>query len=158
MSAAATSGPALSWRVVDGGVFELAGEVDEHVDFSPLMSKLSGHVVFDLARLRRINSQGVRAWIDFLNDVPVRTLVFRRCSPAVITQVNMIANFRGPATIESFLAPYACDACGTEVEHLIEVADQRRRGPSVPAVACPTCGSAMAFDDVADRYLSFLAD
>lgn len=158
MTAAASTEPALSWRVVDGGVWELAGEVDEHVDFAPLLARLSGHVVFDLARLRRINSQGVRAWIDFLRDVPVRTLVFRRCSPAVITQVNMIANFRGPATIESFLAPYVCDACGTEIEHLIEVADQRRRGHYVPEVRCPSCGAAMAFDDVVDRYLSFLVD
>ena len=158
MTAVATNEPALSWRVVDGGVYELAGEVDEHVDFSPLLARMSGHVVFDLARLRRINSQGVRAWIDFLRDVPVRTLTFRRCSPAVITQVNMIANFRGPATIVWFLAPYACDACGNEIEHLIDVADQRRRGAKVPSVACPSCGSAMSFDDVADRYLSFLAD
>jgi hypothetical protein len=156
MSAAAD--PALSWKVVDGGVVELAGEVDEHVDFAPLTARLSGHVVFDLARVRRINSQGVRAWIDFLRDAPVRTLVFRRCSPAVITQVNMIANFRGPATIESFLAPYVCDACGGEVEHLIDVADQRRRGGAMPPVKCPSCGAAMQFDDVPDRYLSFLAD
>ena len=83
MTVTAASDPALSWRVVDGGVYELAGEIDEHADFTPLLARMSGHVVFDLARLRRINSQGVRAWIDFLRDVPVRTLVFRRCSPAV---------------------------------------------------------------------------
>jgi DNA-directed RNA polymerase subunit RPC12/RpoP len=158
MMAATDTSPALTWRVVDGGAYELAGEIDEHVDFSPLLAKLSGHAVFDLARVRRINSQGVRAWIDFLRDVPVRTLVFRRCSPAVITQVNMIANFRGPATIESFLAPYVCDACGEEAEHLIDVAEQRRRGGAVPAVACPKCGAAMQFDDVPDRYFSFLVE
>jgi len=154
----ASAAPALSWRVTDNGVFELAGEIDEHAELAPLAAKMSGHVVLDLARIRRINSQGVRAWIDFLRDVAVRTLVFRRCSSAVITQVNMIANFRGPATIESFLAPYVCDACGAEIEHLIDVAEQRRAGGRVPAVTCPTCGAAMSFDDVAERYLSFLSD
>jgi len=150
--------PAMTWQVVDGGAIELAGEIDERVDFAPLAAKLAGHVVFDLSRIRRINSQGVRAWIDFLRDAPVRTLVFRKCSPAVITQVNMIANFRGPATIESFLAPYVCEACEAELEHLIDVADHRRRAAGIPEVACPECGAAMAFDDVAERYFSFLSD
>jgi hypothetical protein len=150
--------PAMTWRIGDGGVVELGGEIDERCDFAPLTTRLGGNAVLDLSRIRRINSQGVRAWIDFLRDAPVRSLVFRRCSPAVITQVNMIANFRGPATIESFLAPYVCEACEIELEHLIVVADYRRGAGGVPAVTCPSCGAAMAFDEVPERYFSFLAD
>jgi hypothetical protein len=158
VTAADLSAPAMSWRVADGGVVELGGEIDERTDFAPVSTRLTGHAVLDLSRIRRINSQGVRTWIDFLRDAPVRTLVFRRCSPAVITQVNMIANFRGPATIESFLAPYVCERCESELEHLIDVAEYRRGAGGVPRVACPACGAAMAFDDVPERYFSFLAD
>lgn len=158
MTAVDLTAPAMTWRVGDGGVVELGGEIDERSDFAPLAGRLSGNAVLDLSRIRRINSQGVRAWIDFLRDAPVRSLVFRRCSPAVITQVNMIANFRGPATIESFLAPYVCEACGAEIEHLIDVAEYRRSAGGVPRVSCPECRGAMAFDDVPERYFSFLTD
>jgi hypothetical protein len=154
--------PALRWDIAsgaDGTVVELAGDVDEHAALGPLGAQLSGPVVLDLAAVRRINSQGVRTWIDFLRALSAVTrLVFRRCSVPVITQINMIANFRGPAQVVSFYAPYVCDACGAEAEHLIDVAEQRGRGVRMPEVACAACGGAMSFDDVADRYLSFLAE
>jgi hypothetical protein len=154
--------PALRWDIASGGdatIVELAGDVDEHASLGPLGAQLSGPVVLDLAAVRRINSQGVRTWIDFLRALSeVTRLVFRRCSVPVITQINMIANFRGTATVASFYAPYVCDACGAEAEHLIDVGEQRRRGTRMPEVACTACGGAMSFDDVADRYLSFLAE
>ena len=154
--------PAMRWDLAsgaDGMVVELAGDIDEHAALAPLGERLSGPVVLDLAAVRRINSQGVRTWIDFLRALSeVTRLVFRRCSVPVITQINMIANFRGTAEVVSFYAPYVCETCGAEAEHLIDVAEQRRRGLRMPDVACAACGGAMTFDDVADRYLSFLAE
>ena len=159
--------PALAWQIdppPDGAgptVVQLVGEIDEHADLGAVADRLAGKVVIDLGKIRRINSVGVRAWIDFvraLEDRRVRDLAFRCCSPAVITQVNMIANFRGPARIESFYAPYICDACGNELEHLIDVGEQIARDGEVPDVACPSCGAPMSFDDLPERYLSFLTD
>jgi anti-anti-sigma regulatory factor len=152
----------IRWQIDAGPaglVVELAGDIDEHASLAGLARRLAGPVVLDLAGVRRINSQGVRTWIDFLRAMPAGTpLVFRRCSVPVITQINMIANFRGTADVQSFFAPYVCDACGAEQEHLVDVREQRARGAVLPPVACAACGGAMSFDDVADRYLSFLAD
>jgi hypothetical protein len=153
----------LAWRVVeaDGGtVVELVGEIDENADFAELKGRLAGAVTFDLAEVRRINSCGVREWVNFVRELPaVRELAFRRCSPAVITQLNMIFNFRGRARVLSFYAPYVCDHCGHEIEHLIDAAAQSALGRSrVPDVTCAKCAQPMSFDDIPDRYLSFLVE
>ena len=150
----------LTWKIEEqDGVttVALAGEIDEHADFTPLRAQLRGVVELDLAGIRRINSCGVREWVNFVRDLPeASSLTFRACSTAFVTQLNMIFNFRGPAKIRSFHAPYVCDVCGHDDELLVEV------GPGgkveLPAPVCPTCGDVMQFDDLPERYLSFLAE
>ena len=75
------------------------------------------------------------------------------------SQLNMIYNFRGRAKIRSFYAPYVCDACGREEEQLIDVPAQAPGiRPNLPTFACPDCQAVMEFDDLPERYLSFLAE
>src|SRR5215470_6059192 len=120
---------ALSWHIQSrpGTTFvEFFGEIDENVDFTELRHRLKGPMVFDLARVRRINSCGVREWVNFVRDLgrivePPAPLTFVACSPAIVTQLNMIYNFRGQATVQSFLAPYVCSSCETEEEKLLDV-------------------------------------
>ncbi len=152
---------ALSWRIKERPGFttvEFTGEIDENADFGELRRRLKGPVVFHLAEVRRINSCGVREWVNFVRDLPgVTELTFTHCSPAIVTQLNMIYNFRGAAKVRSFYAPYVCDACGHEDEKLLDVQNQFPTGPSrVPDYACEQCGAAMEFDDLPERYLSFL--
>ncbi|HET6612652.1 MAG TPA: hypothetical protein VFG83_11720 [Kofleriaceae bacterium] len=154
----------LSWRIKERPSFtsvELSGELDENADFAELRRRLQGAVVFHLAGIGRINSCGVREWVRFVRDLPnVTDLVFTHCSPSIVSHLNMIYNFRGPATVRSFFAPYLCDSCGHEEEKLIDVKAQIERGDvlSPPAIACGACGEAMELDDLPERYLSFLAD
>lgn len=152
---------ALSWRIRDRSgltTVEFAGEIDENADFAELRRRLRGEVVFELAEVRRINSCGVREWVNFVRDLPhVTALAFSHCSPAIVTQLNMIYNFRGPATIGSFFAPYVCDACGLEEEKLIDTT-QWNVAAGLPSFSCSQCGAAMEFDDLPERYLSFLAE
>lgn len=177
---------ALSWRLrerpAEGGrpgqtTVELHGEIDENADFAELRRRLLDggtprSVVFHLAEVRRINSVGVREWVNFVRELvaapsggraPVSDLTFSHCSPAIVTQLNMIYNFRGQARVRSFLAPYACNRCDHEEEKLLDVAvhfagsgAQRLRHP--PTFACERCAGTMELDDLPERYLSFLAD
>ncbi len=153
---------ALSWRIRDRPgltTVEFVGEIDEHADFVELRRKLRGEVAFQLAEVRRINSCGVREWVNFVRDLPqVTDLSFSHCSPAIVTQLNMIHNFRGPAKIRSFYAPYVCETCGLEEEKLIDVASQGQTTVGLPSFTCSQCGAAMEFDDLPERYLSFLAE
>lgn len=158
------AGAVLSWHLApraETTTVTFSGEIDENADFSELRRSISGHVTFHLGGIRRINSCGVREWVNFVRDLPnVTTLVFTHCSPAIVTQLNMIYNFRGDATIRSFYAPYVCEACNMESDKLLDVASQFGEGAraEVPAFSCERCGEPMDFDDLPERYLSFLME
>jgi hypothetical protein len=155
---------ALSWRIKERPGFttvEFFGEIDENADFAELRRRLKGQVVFHLAEVRRINSCGVREWVNFVRDLPgVTELTFTHCSPAIVTQLNMIYNFRGAAKVRSFLAPYVCESCGHEEEKLLDLQTHfpTRDFKRVPDFKCDKCGSPMEFDDLPERYLSFLVE
>ena len=125
------------------------------------LRRLKGQVVFHLAEVRRINSCGVREWVNFVRDLPgVSELTFSHCSPAIVTQLNMIYNFRGAAKVRSFLAPYVCENCGHEEEKLLDLQTHfpTRDFKRVPDFKCDKCGKEMEFDDLPERYLSFLGE
>ena len=154
---------ALSWQIhtrPGSTTVEFFGEIDENVDFGELRRRLKGPLVFDLAHVRRINSCGVREWVNFVRDLGAQTpLTFVSCSPAIVTQLNMIYNFRGQAKVVSFLAPYVCSDCESEEEKLLDVGAHfpgRSRVP--PEFTCGKCSGAMEFDDLPERYLAFLND
>lgn len=161
---AQTDAAALSWRIDErpgSTVVEFFGEIDENADFSELRRRLKGTVVFHLAEIRRINSCGVREWVNFVRDLPdVSELTFTHCSPAIVTQLNMIYNFRGNAKIRSFYAPYVCESCNNEEEKLLDVESQFPNGDiqTVPDFRCDECDDLMEFDDLPERYLSFLSE
>ncbi len=155
---------ALSWRIKERPGFttvEFTGEIDENADFAELRRRLKGPVVFQLREVRRINSCGVREWVNFVRDLPqVSELTFTHCSPAIVTQLNMIYNFRGAAKVRSFLAPYVCESCNHEEEQLLDLQTHfpKKDLRSVPEFKCEKCGATMEFDDLPERYLSFLLE
>ena len=152
----------LSWRIKERAGFttvEFVGEIDENADFSDLGKRLKGEVVFHLGGVARINSCGVREWVNFIRDLPnITKLVFTHCSPAIVTQINMIFNFRGGATIRTVCAPYVCDECDHETEKLFDIAEQFPAGRlgDLPEFTCPECSAELEFDDLPERYFSFL--
>jgi hypothetical protein len=155
---------ALSWRIKERPGFtnvEFYGEIDENADFADLRKRLKGPCVFHLAEVRRINSCGVREWVNFVRELPgVSELTFTDCSPAIVTQLNMIYNFKGPAKVRSFLAPYVCEGCGSEEEKVLDVQSHFSTGDihKVPDFKCDRCGKRMEFDDLPERYLAFLIE
>jgi hypothetical protein len=158
-------GEPLSWRVEAraGGVLEveLRGEVNENADFSELKRALRGDVTLVLEGVTRVNSCGVREWVNFVRALPdVQRLRFARCSPTVVLQLNTIYNFRGGARVVSFLAPYVCEGCHHDEYKLLDVdeyfPDPKR--PLPPAFRCERCGGAMVFDELPERYFSFLSE
>ncbi len=162
--ASASDAMSLSWRIKERAGFttvEFSGEIDENSDFSELSGRLQGKVVFHLQQVRRINSCGVREWINFVRDLDnVEELTFSHCSSVIVAQLNMIFNFRGSATLRSFYAPYICDACDIEVEKLLDIETSFPKGGDnePPEFPCDECGELMEFDDLPDHYLAFLSE
>ena len=156
----------LSFRIEESPgslLVTFAGDVDENADFSALRPRLRGPVLFDLADVRRINSCGVREWVNFhrelseLADASSLSLEYLSCSPAVVAQLNTISNFRGPARVRSFLVPYVCEGCNGEEIRQVEVASHPP-STALPDFPCVRCGARLVLDDLPDRYLSFLRE
>lgn len=158
------SGPAsTAFRVemaeVDGGrMVKLFGVIDEHADLS-FFTGLRGSVKLSLRGVRRINSFGVRAWIDGIRKVPGECqLELQECPPPVVDQMNMVQGFVGRGKVISFYAAMRCDACDEEQDHLFAVADVRKNRGKLPNVACPSCGKPMEVDDIEEQYLLFIKE
>jgi anti-anti-sigma regulatory factor len=158
------AGEPFSWRVVrrDGDrlYVELRGEIDENADFSELRHSLRGEVELGLEGVTRINSCGVREWVNFVRGLTqVRKLTFTRCSPPVVLQINNIFNFRGRAQVVSFMAPYVCEMCRADEYKLLIVSEHfPNRTSNVPGFLCRRCGGVMVLDELPERYLSFLLE
>ncbi len=157
-----TSNRSLRWSVEQGDrlLVTLEGDIDENAGLFDLMPVLTGSVVLDLAGVNRINSAGVREWVNFIRDADPHTdhLALAKCSPAIVMQMNMIANFRGNAEVLSFFAPLVCPACDREQDEMIEASPEIVSGlpDHIPDFTCADCGTVLELDDIPERYFAFL--
>jgi hypothetical protein len=107
----------------------------------------------DLGGVTRINSCGVREWINFIERLKPGRLVFERCSVPFVNQLNLISNFSGGARIASVYTPYFCDTCDEERTHLVNL--EQGVNQIEETRSCPVCSQPMVFDDLPDQFLSF---
>jgi anti-anti-sigma regulatory factor len=150
-------GPLLRAQVERGSGTHVAlvGTLDEGGDLTPL-TKLPGPITIDLGELRRMNSIGVRHWMDFVRvcERSGTALVFERCSPVIVGQITMITRFMGSHShTKSLLAPYICAACKAEHNDVIEVSPAAQ---VQSAITCPKCGGGMELDDLVENYVEAL--
>src|SRR5262249_21158425 len=132
------------------------GEVNELSHFERLRARLPRTFDFDLSGVLRLNSAGIRNWIEFLRSVPPDvSYSMVRCSVQYIVQAAMMPDMRGRGAIASFFSPYRCEDCDRESERLFQTAAFGGSVRSMPQFGCP-CGGVLVFDDLEDRFLSFL--
>lgn len=154
----------LSSRTVEDVTFlKLEGVIDEDNPLARSLKKLDGStVVIDLEGVRRINSCGVRDWVNWLADLDARgkSVILVRCSPTIVNQLNLVNNFGGKALVKSFFAPYHCARCDIEQQELLQVEDFAGTGrPQAPPVRGKNCAQTrceLAFDDIEDAFFAFL--
>ena len=155
------SGRPFYWQVTDEGgkqVVSLFGVLRADSDIEPL-KQLRGEVWFRLREFRRISSDSVQRWIELIRSLgAVSHIHLVECPISFVHQANLITNLLERQEVESFYAPYACDACGLDEERLIEVAAQKDaiRRAEPPDFACSACGAPLVFDDLVEQYFAFL--
>ena len=136
------------------------GDMDENANLHELHPILAGKVNFDLEGVRRINSAGVREWVNFIRDAGGLTdhLTLVNCSPPIVMQMNMIANFRGTAEVSSLFVPMVCPECDREQDELIELVPEIMAllPAELPRFICRQCGAVLELDDIPERYFAFL--
>lgn len=153
-------GERLAWAIAESvptAILKFSGPVNEDTDFGPLVIALREResIRMDLGGIERINSCGVREWVNFFRALPVSLAVeLELCSPAIVSQLNSIANFVGEAKILSVQAPYSCPSCGCEQQSPVTIEQGKR--PQLVAPMCPKCHEEMEFDDLEDAYFAFM--
>jgi anti-anti-sigma regulatory factor len=140
---------------------KLAGVIDEDNDLTELTDKIHGStVVIDLGEVDRINSCGVRDWVNWLGRVEAKNVdvVLVECSPAIVAQINLVNNFTASGVVKSFYVPYFCPECDEEKVLLCETGDMGPPPHEPPICRCDECDLVMDFDDMPDSYFAFLAN
>jgi hypothetical protein len=143
-------------KTADGVLVVFSGEVDETSDFSQL-ADLSGKVTFDLEKIERFNSEGIRRWVRLIKGLDqVDELVLERCSVPVVAQLNLIRGLKRRVWVSSFYIPYVCVETGEEEMHLLHTEEiEDPRNPPTPETGP---GKTLELDDVPERYFAFLRD
>src|SRR5262245_52988207 len=116
----------LAWTIDRQGevtCVALTGDITETSGLGELLGQLSGKVVLDLGQVGRVNSAGVREWVDFVTALSNDSteVVLEHCSVAVVHQLNMIEDFRGSARVASVHAPYFCAKCRIERREIVNL-------------------------------------
>lgn len=139
---------------------KLGGVLDEDNELGELVDKISsGTAVIDLGEIERINSCGVRDWVNWLGKLEQKGTqsVLVECSPAIVAQINLVNNFTGSGVVKSFYVPYFCAECDEEKVLLVESSDMGPPPHKPPTCRCDECDLVMDFDDMPESYFAFLS-
>lgn len=145
----------------DTSFVKLGGVIDEDNELSDLVDKIpSGTAVIDLGEIERINSCGVRDWVNWLSRLESNGTrsVLVECSPAIVAQINLVSNFTANGVVKSFYVPYFCPECDEEKVLLVEAQDMGPPPHEPPTCRCDECDLVMDFDDMPDSYFAFLSN
>jgi hypothetical protein len=145
----------------DVSYVKLTGVIDEDNELGDLVDKIPpGTAVIDLGEIERINSCGVRDWVNWLGKLEgnATRVVLVECSPAIVAQINLVNNFTGSGVVKSFYVPYFCPECDEEKVLLVEAADMGPPPHEPPTCRCDECDLVMDFDDMPDSYFAFLSN
>ena len=137
----------------DVSYVKLAGVIDEDNELGDLVDRIpTGTAVIDLGEIERINSCGVRDWVNWLSKLESNGTrsVLVECSPAIVAQINLVNNFTGSGVVKSFYVPYFCPECDEEKVLLVEAADMGPPPHEPPTCRCDECDLVMDFDDMPD--------
>jgi ABC-type transporter Mla MlaB component len=153
-------------RSADSVLLKLEGQITESSTFAMLFMKpeeLSGAKILkiDLSGIDRINSNGVRGWLVFIEKLQAKIKVtFSAISEAIIEQATMTPYILGKegTPIEAFEMPYTCPKCNTRWIQTIRTPaiDLSKNQFSPPKAACPKCRTQGVFDAMEAEYFALI--
>lgn len=150
-------------KFADGGIacLKFSGTIDEGFEGKKLGATAGcDTLVLDLGGVKKISSFGIREWVDFVTTANklCRSMVLVECTPKVVDQLNMVANFTGGGRVFSFYAPFKCDYCDSEHRVLLQVDKdfETIKTMKLAERPCPSCKEAMYFDEDGATFFSYL--
>jgi hypothetical protein len=114
-------------------------------------------VVINFDGVTGINSLGTKNWVNFLdnNDFPSVSLIYKKCRPGVVDQMNMTHAFMPEhVEVESFYVDYMCEKCEHEDEVLFDTS--KFDVNDIPDQNCSECSATMEIEGDDEHYFLFL--
>lgn len=150
-------------KFADGQIIclKFSGAIDEDFEGKKLAATVKAQtLILDLADVKKISSFGIREWVDFMNAIAkqAESIILLECSPKVVDQLNMVANFAGTGQVFSFYAPYRCDYCDSDSSVLMQVDRDWEviKSMKPPERPCASCGEPEYFDEDPTTYFSYI--
>ena len=148
-------------RVQDVQFVFLHGSITEDSVLDSIESGGAKTMVIDLAKVTRINSYGIRQWINHLKKIHETTpnLVFTRCPPSIVEQFNMISNFGADGVVYSFYLPFYSESQDKDELVLFDAGSNPGMGYEEIIASCVSRldpAAKFVFNDIEDEYFSFL--
>ncbi len=140
------------------GVLWLSGQLDERaipeVMLEPLAERAPGPLKVDCARVGRVNSTGVRMWMQFVRTLRKRGFepTLRALCPVLVAHARLIDGILAGCRIESFLCALECETCQAESHALADA-----QSGVLPEAVCACGGRASAADDASAYEVLFAA-
>lgn len=126
-----------------GCIIRLTGNLDETFDPDAIVAAASGVVVFDLDRLERVSSFGVRLWLHVIRELKAEYWAMVRCRPIIARQIAAIEGFMDGGDLLSGYVDYWCHGCGAEVDRLVDLRGKHELKRLERELACPECDKPM---------------
>lgn len=128
----------------------LSGRIDETLRQDLLDDVQSPELILDLSGIERINSLGVREWMERVRPVAEqRRVSYVSVSVSIMDQLNMIHGFDCGGELLSFRACYFCEACDEETEATLDALLDRHYFDRLeePMRQCRVCGQLARLDE-----------
>lgn len=138
-------------------IVSIKGMIDEDFKYDELLKIASANVIFNFEDVTTINSCGIREWVSLLNKLPATmSIVYENCPQVIIEQLSMVKGFiRDNIKVKSFYAPYFCESCDKESQHLLNIDEVQNL--KAPKKDCPHCQTVnIEFDNIEQQYFRFI--
>ncbi|HEX7675719.1 MAG TPA: hypothetical protein VF412_16200 [Bdellovibrio sp.] len=145
-------------KAADKLTVQMAGTIDEDVDFSQFNLQGNPAVEVELSNIKSINSCGIREWIKWIGTAGAAPVTFSNCPKVIVDQINMVDGFL-PATgkVASFFVPYYNDDAGSEKNVLFRYGTEfSDSGVTPPAAVKDDEGNDMEMDVIESKYFKFI--
>lgn len=137
---------------------QMAGTIDEDVDFSQFNLAGNQQIEVELAGVKSINSCGIREWIKWMGTAGPAKIVFNNCPKVIVDQINMVDGFLpSSAKVNSFFVPYYNDESGSEKNVLFRYGSEFSEGSvNPPEEIKDEDGNPMEMDVIESKYFKFI--
>ncbi|MBO9665630.1 MAG: hypothetical protein J7501_02305 [Bdellovibrio sp.] len=145
-------------KAADKLTVQMAGTIDEDVDFSQFNLSGNQQIDVELAGVKSINSCGIREWIKWMGTAGPAKITFSNCPKVIVDQINMVDGFLpSSGKVNSFFVPYYNDESGAEKNVLFRYGTEYTDSSVTPPEAVKDEeGNDMEMDVIEAKYFKFI--